>query len=579
MKWRLFVMVCLMMGCIAGSMAWSDNMNNGERAYTCIGDGYQTCTFGPGFNYNINSAYSDTYGANVNSNGDSANLLSPVVGTPLSYVAATMRSSNPSGGPIIDLRTFDASGNLLTNNRIGASYIEHRYEVVISGSNEYVYLDGVLSTTITGVSTYPAYMFAFGVSRYGYSPTFSYIDDLSSDNLYTDTALISAPPHTFVINRDLLSTITREYNAADQIVNNSYLNLQFSIGPYADGWDITNPPNTRYHVVIVSPSGKQTSDTYINFAHYNSACGIIPVQFNSSYIDNSPLEYGIYTIYLRDATTGSVRSSDYFSVTAALGSIVSWEKGTYGNGETANISYSIPTAYYNTLSYTYNIKVVDIYGTVVGTQSVSSQSGSILMPLNGVSPGVYYAELNAMPISSTTNYIMAHSATEVSAYVYLSGYVMNQENATVLSGATVTATQGSTSIAYTSASTGWGNTTQYWLTGTDISLLTTKSGYSNNTRTFKPLSAGNLPLNISLSPTTHTYTGVAIGGVVADGQYGNPITNATRHVKNGTEYTCTTNIAGWCVVNNLVNGMVYDVWSSKSGFNNSIVHKVTAVGT
>ena len=577
MKWQLVLMACLLLGCVASVGAWSDNMNNGERVYTCMAGSSPSeyCYAGGGNFGGDTSAYSDTYG--YGTGGLPVAVVSPSTGSPTTYFAGTATGYWGDYHTFVGYYTYDSSKNLISGKFLNSLPLgggTHRMEVVIAGTTIYTYWDGVLSDTNLNQPLTSIYYF-------GVDYSFLFIDDYSSDMLYTDTSLISAPPHTFVINRDLLSTVTREYNAAGGVANNSYLNLQFSIGPYADGWSISNPPNSRYHVIVTSPSGKQTSDTYINFSQYGSACGIIPISFNSSYVDNSPLEYGVYAVYLRDATTGSVRSSDYFTVTAALGSIVSWGKGSYGNGETATISYSIPTAYYDTTAYTYNIEVVSIYGTVIGTQPISSQTGSVSIPLNGATPGVYYAELNAVPVSTTTNYMLAQSATEVSAYVTFNGYVMNEETADTLSGANITVSQGTNALSQFSASTGAWNSSNNWLTGTPITVTTNLSGYTDNVRILTPLASGEIPFNISMVPTTHTYTGVAIGGIVRDNQYGNPVTSATVNVYNTStseSYNNVTNIAGYYLVNNLVGNRLYNVSSTKSGYSNSTIAQVVAVG-
>lgn len=76
----------------------------------------------------------------------------------------------------------------------------------------------------------------------------------------------------------------------------------------------------------------------------------------------------------------------------------------------------------------------------------------------------------------------------------------------------------------------------------------------------------------------HAWT--AVGGVVRDKVYGNPIPNSTYHVKNGTEYTAQTNIAGYARVDNLVHNTLYDVWSTGNDgrYQNSTIVPILAVG-
>ena len=95
------------------------------------------------------------------------------------------------------------------------------------------------------------------------------------------------------------------------------------------------------------------------------------------------------------------------------------------------------------------------------------------------------------------------------------------------------------------------------------------------------MAAGNIPLNITLLSTTPAHTGVSIGGIVRDNQYGNPVTSATVNVYNTStseSYNNVTNIAGYYLVNNLVGNRLYNVSSTKSGYSNSTIAQVVAVG-
>jgi hypothetical protein len=218
-------------------------------------------------------------------------------------------------------------------------------------------------------------------------------------------------------------------------------------------------------------------------------------------------------------------------------------------------------------------------GTYIKNTSINSQSGTV--PIASLTSttypaGTYYAEVIAT--SSSGEYIMGYAGMEVTDYVYLGGYVMRETGAT-LSGANVSVSQGTTTVNYFSDVNGtWGNTSQYWLTGSAITVLTNLTGYTNDVRSFAPVSAGSIPLNITLFNISPSYSGAAIGGVIRDDQYGNPVVGATYHTLNGTDTTCTTNIAGVCINNNLVANALYNVSGSKTGYGNSTVHQVMAVG-
>jgi hypothetical protein len=222
--------------------------------------------------------------------------------------------------------------------------------------------------------------------------------------------------------------------------------------------------------------------------------------------------------------------------------------------------------------------VVNTAGTTLQTYSLNSQTGTESLQLNPTTypAGVYYAEVIATDSSGNKN-IMNYAAMQVTGYSYISGYVMN-ETGMVLPGAAVNVTQGSATETENSNSNGSYTMSTGWLTGGALTVFTNKTGYTNDTRSFSPLAAGNILLNITLFSTTPSYSGAAIGGVVRDDQYGNPIVGATYHTLNGTDTTCTTNIAGVCINNNLMANALYNVSGSKTGYGNSTYYQVTAVG-
>ena len=290
----------------------------------------------------------------------------------------------------------------------------------------------------------------------------------------------------------------------------------------------------------------------------------------------------VYLHYLMEYITPSSvdypNSRSYFWVISS-GASVSWDKATYAIGDPATITYAVTDSYWKTSTYSYKVAVMNTAGEYVKNTTVTSQNGVVsIASLDSTTypAGAYYAEIIA---TDTTDHVMAYSAMEVTDYVYLGGYVMRETGAT-LSGANVSVSQGTTTVNYFSNVTGaWGNTSQYWLTGSAITVLTNLTGYTNDVRSFAPVSAGSIPLNITLFNISPSYSGAAIGGVIRDDQYGNPVVGATYHTLNGTDTTCTTNIAGVCINSNLVANRLYNVSGSKPGYSNSTIAQVVAVAT
>jgi PKD repeat protein len=121
-----------------------------------------------------------------------------------------------------------------------------------------------------------------------------------------------------------------------------------------------------------------------------------------------------------------------------------------------------------------------------------------------------------------------------------------------------------------------------WLTGGALTVFTNKMGYGNDTRSFSPLAAGDIDLNISLVLTSPTFSGAAIDGIIHDNQYGNPVPSAAVNIYNistSESYSTTTNIAGFYIINNLVVNRLYNITSTKTGYSQvSQPVQVVAVG-
>ena len=565
MKWQLLLVGLFLLACVGSVGAWQDSLNNGEKLYSTYGT---TTTLA----YNAITSYPDTLAVAVYPYSSwGTYIVTPTNYGTSTYFAYTERG----GGHGMSFGLFGSDGSVLYSGGSGPVNVPSgttRVEIVKTGTTVVCYGNGVSFYTVSVPS---ADVYGYGASSGG-APS---IDDFSFGNSFTDTGIVSTMPHTFSIVKDFLSpTSAVEKDGSGNTANSSDFNVQWSLGPEADGWTMATAPNSRYRIVISAPSGTQCYNQYVNITATGSASGIISIPFNATYIGTAPFEYGLYNVVLYDGT--GIKSTDYFSV-VGQGAALSWDQAMYGSGATATITYSITSGYYDPTNYIYSIKIVDIYGDTKDTKTLSSQTGTVTSVLTGYSPGVYYAELMATPTIGGASSMLYYAATEVNAYVAFNGYVMNEETAATLSGANITVSQGNSTYSQFSASTGAWNSSNNWLTGTPITVTTNLSGYANNVRVLTPLAAGEIPFNISMVPTTHTYTGVSIGGIVRDNQYGNPVTSATVNVYNTStseSYNNVTNIAGYYIVNNLVGNRLYNVSSTKSGYSNSTIAQVVAVG-
>jgi hypothetical protein len=445
----------------------------------------------------------------------------------------------------------------------------------LGGDSVYYYQDGVLNYTLTSSSllTYPPYIFGC----IGYT---GYVDDYTYHADFTDTGLISVMPHDYHIIWNLFSPSSILLkDASDSTLYSDHFNIQWSLGPHADGWDITNPPNSRYRITIMDPSGAYCYNSYINISAENAAAGIISIPFNSSYLGSTPTQYGLYHVALYDGS--GIKSTDYFSVLAG-GAYLYFDKATYTANSNAIVTYTIQDGYYVPSTYTYKIKIINAYGTEMSSDALSTQSGSKTFSLSGYDGGVYYAELVATPIAGGDDAVLYYATTEVSSYVTISGYVSDAETTAAIPGATVFIAQGSTNETLLTGSIGNYTSSNNWLSGSQINMTTNLSGYATDYNLFTPLAADTIELNITLVADNRTYSGVAIDGVNKDTQYHSTIPEATVYERvNGSSAApsvTTANAAAYYRFDNLVNGTVYDVWSSKAGYANSTVEQKLAVG-
>lgn len=570
----LLVLACL----IVPVSAWSDTLNNQDRTYYVYG--------GP-FSYAARSGYLDTLQIQSAAHESWNTLITANSSTSSNYFAVDFSNTNAYNNANDCIGLLDANRNAFygypwfSNGLLGSSSTVRRIEFVRSGTNIYVYYDGTLGTTLENIPGNLSFSYSIGT----HNPTWSdiwYADDISFGQSFADTGLISVMPHSWYIKSDMIDP--SNFAMIDSNGNQVYadhFNVQWSLGAYADGWQAAqNPPNTRYKITIMAPNGNLCYNEYINISSFGAATGIISIPMNNTYIGSYPIEYGMYWVRMYDGT--AVKSVDYFYV-LGTGASVLWGQSAYPTGSTATVSYSISPSYYDTTTYNYEIKVLDAYGTVKKTQTVSGSTGSISFTMDSSSyaDGVYYAELVAVTKSDASEIVMNYGLTEVNSYIPITGYVVNQDNV-ALQGASVNITQGTSTLVSVSNASGYFSSSNNWLSGSEINITTTLSGYYPDYNLITPLSADTINLTIPLLNLTPTHSGVAIGGFVKDSQYHSAIPGATIYLRiNGTSETPSTttgNGASYYIFNGLVNGTTYDVWSQKTGFANSTVEQKLAVG-
>ena len=434
-----------------------------------------------------------------------------------------------------------------------------RIEMYMVGGQAKVYNNGVLVSTSGVLATNPSYV-GFGSANFN---TEADVDDYILGT--SDSPYIYGMPeqNAWILKKDLINPATSGFASSNgTIVNSNNMTIT---------WGKNNGNNDTLYFASTD-TGQVIATTYTGTAYAGSWDIPLAQLFN-----NATAPYGLYQVYSSGSPTRSV-SIQYI----ATGASVAFNSHQYSQSDTATITYSVSAGYWLPSTYNYKMEIMDVYGNVVNSQTVTTQTGTKTYQwTSSNSIGVYYAALIATPTAGGSDIWMNFDYTNLNAYINFQGYVMNAETGAVLSGASVNVTQLTSYQNQTSLVDGSWNSSNSWLTGSTIYINTSKLGFTTDTNSFTPLSSKTVNLNISLIPSPATYSGVSIGGIVRDNVYGSTIPSATVSVQNAglsQYFTSPTNIAGYYRVDSLTNGTVYNVWSAKTGFGNSTVALVTAVG-
>ena len=448
----------------------------------------------------------------------------------------------------------------------GELYTQGRYEIkrTASTGSTVLYFNGVPTQTI--ITTTEPFNFGlhFDQKTYGHTLTdYVCIDDVIQESQSLNGGyIVGGIPANWWVQKDVSGlTVNGLYNNASTVVSTSAFNTSYG-KPSAD---------TRVINLVSSNQNVWQTQTVNGYSGYST--------FNlTSFIEGSA-PYGEYWLQFESEPDYNV---PIWYIGA--GASVSWDKAVYVTGSTAKINYNISNTYYDTSTYSYKIAVMNLYGEYLGTNiTITEASGSVSKILDSsiFTTGAYYAEIIATSKSTSSEILMNYDMMEVTEYVYLSGYVVNQDNV-ALQGASVNVTQGTSTLVSVSNASGYYSSSNNWLSGSQINMTTNLSGYTSDYAVFSPLAADTITRNITLVNSTPVYSGVAIGGVVKDSQYQSTVPGASVYERiNGTSATpasTTANGAGYYIFNGLVNGTTYDIWSQKTGYANSTVVQKLAVG-
>lgn len=501
--------------------------------------------------------YDSTTGGNDYYNLGSRQYIRNLVAQMTTY-AAISEIGISGGSAYKAIYVYNAAGGLIGGKTYSITPVPARLEVIVEGNKINFYCNDALIDSYT-TTVNPSYVSFGDVPYYG-------------DNIYYDDFVYGASesPYIFSVAGD-------DYFLKKDLTDPANSGLARRL----DG-TVVNSNN------MTSTWGKPSTEIQtVNFVNYQTGHVYCSKDTTAGYgagtiswpladcLFNSGAPYGYYAITI--AGTGAYSKLIPYM---GAGATVSFDSDGYALKDTAKINYTVwGEGYWDPNTYAYKLIVTDAFGEELTSLDLTAQSGekSVNFP-DGTSPGVYYAVLEAIPRAGGEVIWMNYDYAELQSYVRFSGYVMNGETGLPIS-ASLNISQGSTyQDVSASAGSGWASSNS-WLTGSQISIRTTATGYDPDLRVFTPAIARTIPLNITMLPVDKAHVGVSVGGVVRDGVYGNPVVNATYYVRNNTIYSSITNIAGYARVDNLEVGKLYDVWGSKLGYEDSQVWQVVGVGS
>jgi hypothetical protein len=520
------------------------------------------------------------------------------------YAAATFTGSTTHDGRSQPgVAFFDAAGTLTYNTGIyGDSWSDppQRVEVKITGGTAYIYSNGILRVTKTGLTQTPSFI-GFGWNgansggSYGTAVNSIYWDDYvygQTENKYV-FGLPESDDNKFIILEDIVNS------ANDGLFNttsNTQTDANYMYGTWARGNVSLEAEYNNESVNLINYVDQTVWHT--NYTGDTATRGSVTIDIKTNVIDAGAPD-GIYVLTI----PGSGQYSNRI-VKKSTGGTIYFDRDVYSRGETANVTYEMTPDCWDQSTYTYHLLIIDgltgerVYDATIPS-GTSYRTGTFDYTFaDDDNIGVYYAAIEGVVTATpTTAHWFAADYAELSSYMSFYGYVNDGETETPIPGANVTISQYANSVTYAYDSPdGSYNSYGYNLrSGLNTVFNITASGYDQYYVSLITASARQKYLNFTLEKTP-TYAGIGIGGVAREGVlgvdnavtygYGAPIEGATVYVYNTTEnetYTTTTNSAGWYLCDNgalcyLVNARPYIVQGNKSGYNPSPTYPVTVTG-
>jgi len=503
-------------------------------------------------------------------------ILISQTGLPMTYAAATISTNNAPNVLFYDsTKTRQGSGMCYCDHTVIHDALPYRCEVIITAGRATVYANGVDVGSINGnycpntvMSTNPFYI-GFGMSA----------DDVVWGN--TEAKYIfGMPENGYFLMKDILNPASSGFYRVNQTNPNGSPTLINSL----NFTSTYGKPNNLSETVVFTGAG-QTPLSYTTTG--NSSAGTIYWDLLTFFNSNAP--YGLYRTEINPQPNSPSFATSAWLPYIGSGANIQFDKTSYTVGETATITVTMSDSYYQATSNR-NVTIQDVYGTNVFTDTGLSftqlQTGewqavtTYTWDGEEVEEGAYYGLLYANIISNNNVVLMGYTVVSLSSTLVIDGFVKDAQTTNGISGAIINITQGIDTDSITSGVDGNYTSLADFSASSYTTLTAGATGYENYSTSFLPVGIGAIHLNLSLMPISPTYTGIALGGLVRTPPYNQTVDSATVLVANGSySYTVTTNSAGFYIINDLPNNLVFDIWSHKTGFSNSTIYKLLVVGS
>lgn len=583
----LALVLCLLVGAVG---AYTNDMQSSydfiqNDTITHISGGGGSHTFSRTNSVSAGNSYSYAHASSYCDGSPYLYVTNPS-GYPMTYAAATWLAgagafSMPAS---FSITMFDANFNQIgagvnpnrnnygSDKKLGFSIpmntsvypYPSRIEVTVVGGTAYFYANGTLIGNSTPMTVNPSYIgLSTGVGWQDCSISgWANIDDYVWGS--TDPTTVIDMPDTgyYYLKKDIVNPAASGlYNASTgALISSTTFPITWSRSGLSG---ITN----ESVLLIYQSTGTTYSTKYTGYSTAGTA------SFALADIIDAGAPYGFYQVKIGTTVSDTIAY-------IANGANINFDRDEYAVGDTATTSYLIDGEYWDSSTYDYYIRIIDVYGTQISETAIASASGSTTYTwADDDTQGVYYAEIIGKPTAGGDEVLYNYDYATLSASFTVTGYVHDAETTLPISGAFVNASQGDTAANTTSGFDG-NYTVSGFITGSTFGMNTTATGYQGYWNNFTPLYNHRINLNVTLLSTSPITTGITLGGVARDTTYGRPIPSVSVDIWNITDsqyWTATTNIVGFYNKTSVTENNVYNIEGMKTSYSNSTIYSKTGV--